>query len=86
MYRSRTGARYSATASPTADLKSPYPDPSNSASISSGEAPRTTQRISIRFSIPSLPDSFGPARLTSRPESVTALRNFLRIRSGSSST
>jgi hypothetical protein len=42
--------------------------------------PRATARISIRFEIPAL----SAPRTTSFPESVTAVLNFRRMRSGSS--
>ena len=66
--RSRTGARYSTTASATAFLKSPYPAPSNSASTRLPDS-GATEWMPIRLVMPSLPSP----RFTSRPESVTAL-------------
>ncbi len=53
-----------------------------SASTCSGETSRATARISIRLETP----GFSGERPISRPESVTALLNFLRIAAGSSST
>ena len=47
-----------------------------------GSTPLTAAEISIRLLTPAL----SGARTISRPESVTALPNFLRIAAGSSST